>query len=73
MRLPRKCSMKQRGEFARVRQSGQAKTGRAAGDDGMTAVEIELVHGVLAVGGKTGMDSCLRRNDEAGAGMTRGQ
>ncbi len=28
MRLPRKCSMKQRGEFARVRQSGQAKTGR---------------------------------------------
>ena len=28
MRLPRKCSMRQRGDFARVRQSGQAKTGR---------------------------------------------
>jgi ribonuclease P protein component len=28
MRLPRKCSIKQRGDFARVRQSGQAKTGR---------------------------------------------
>ncbi len=28
MRLPRKCSIRQRGDFVRVRQSGQAKTGR---------------------------------------------
>ena len=44
-------------------RDGQAKTGSAAGDDGMTAVEIELVHEGLRVGKKTGMDSCLRRND----------
>jgi ribonuclease P protein component len=28
MRLPRKCSIKQRAEFARVKKTGQAKAGR---------------------------------------------